>query len=658
MIIYAEQLRTFKEDLMDSTIDEKLQASILEQMGRSTALNEIRSWRNSITQVGMVLSSSGIPDDSGIALEYNIPYTSKRIDMIVSGLDDEEKNTAIIIELKQWDSASRTGKDGIVSTFINGSVREVAHPSYQAWSYAMAIRDFNASVQDHDIILHPCTYLHNYASFQGDPIVCGEEYIEYIRSAPVFTKHDNRDLIEFIRKYIRKGDALETVFYIDRGKLRPSKSLQDCLASMLRGNREFTLLDTQKVVYEDIMQAARRIKNGAGKNVIIVRGGPGTGKSVLAVNLLNSITSEGMATAYVSKNAAPRHVYSAKLKGSMAKSRVDNMFKGSGSFTSCPEDAFDVLLADEAHRLNGKSGLYSNLGENQIKEIIRSSKLSVFFIDEDQRVTLKDIGTVDEIKRHAEAASATITEMELDSQFRCSGSDGYLQWIDNVLGIRETATYDLTGTSYDFRVFDDPNDLRDAIVGLNGNNRSRLVAGYCWNWISEGKNDSSVHDITIPEYGFEMSWNLGSSETWAIDRDSVNEIGCIHTCQGLEFDYVGVIIGPDMFCRDGEVLTDYRKRAKTDQSLKGIGKLPENEASEIADRIIRNTYKVLMTRGMKGCFIYCVDDELCNHFTDSIRSCRFDAARTQYSPGPQSKGFFPLRRLKKTALRTLVSFNK
>ena len=204
--------------------------------------------------------------------------------------------------------------------------------------------------------------------------------------------------------------------------------------------------------------------------------------------------------------------------------------------------------------------------------------------------------------------------MDLKSQFRCDGSDGYLAWLDNVLEIRETANFDLDN-KYDFKVFDNPNELRKAIEEKNKiNNKSRLVAGYCWDWISEGKNKTDVHDIIIPEYDFGMSWNLGNSSTWAIDKESVNEIGCIHTCQGLEFDYIGVIIGDDLRYEDGHIVSDYTKRAKTDQSIKGINKIAKeegfDEAKKITDSIIKNTYKTLMTRGMKGCYVYCTDKEL------------------------------------------------
>lgn len=619
MIIYAETVKQFKLDIIEG-IDDKLVEAVQEKLKRRTPANEMRSWANSLARMGNILDISSIPEDSGVALEYNIPYTSKRVDMIVSGRDSDDRNTAVIIELKQWETASSVkGKDGVVSTFINNGMHEVAHPSYQAWSYAAAIKDFNADIQDGNVELHPCAYLHNFNS-SGNCDLSSGLYAEYLMRAPMFTKQDGARLASFITSYIRKGDNLETVFMIDQGKLRPSKSLQDSLASMMKGNEEFILLDSQKVVFEEILGEARKAYfDESFKEVIVVRGGPGTGKTVLAVNLLSKLTMMGMATSYVSKNLAPRSVYSVKLKGTMKKNRVDNLFKGSGSFVSCPESAFHVLLADEAHRLNEKSGMYHNLGENQVMEIIRSCRLSVFFIDEDQRVTLNDIGTVDEIRKYARLFNAPVIEMELDSQFRCSGSDGYLQWLDNVLEIRQTPATDVGG--YDFRVFDDPNELASKIRELNAlNNKSRLVAGYCWNWISDGKADTNVHDITIPEYDFGMSWNLGNTDTWAIDPDSVSEIGCIHTCQGLEFDYVGVIIGPDLRYRDG-IITDASKRARTDQSLKGLKTMMKDDpdgAKMAADRIIKNTYKVLMSRGMKGCYVYCIDKGLAGHLKQML----------------------------------------
>ncbi len=618
MIIYSGIKTGFIDDLDNGVLEEKIDSAMEQRFGRHAPESEIRSWRNSLSYMGGIIGTSSVPDDAGIAIEYNIPYTSKRVDLIVSGYNENGSNTAVIIELKQWEHADAVpGKDAVVKTYINGGDHEVTHPSYQAWSYATAISDFNADVQDSDVCLQPCACLHNYIESEPEPLL-DPMYGYYVEKAPIFSKKDGKKLKQFLESILKKGDKGETIFMIDRGKLRPSKSLQDSLSSMMKGNREFVMIDTQKVVNEEVLYSLRQVLKYGKKKTIIVRGGPGTGKTVLAVNLLVEMIALGSSAIYVTKNAAPRSIYNCKLKNSMKKNRVDMLFKGSGSFTNAPENTFDALLIDEAHRLNEKSGLFQNLGENQVMELIRSSRLSVFFIDEDQRVTTKDIGTEDEIKKYAKKFNSEVCVLELDSQFRCSGSDGYLEWIDNLLQVRETASFEPDSSfEYDFRVYDDPNEMRAEIESLNKiNNKSRIVAGYCWNWISDSKNDTNVHDISIPEYKFEISWNLDNSQTWAIDPDSVNEAGCIHTCQGLEFDYIGVIIGPDIRYdpSTNTIITDASKRAKTDQSLKGLskGRTPD-EQRILAEKIIKNTYRVLMTRGMKGCFVYCTDKNLSEH---------------------------------------------
>src|SRR5699024_3551535 len=327
---------------------------------------------------------------------------------------------------------------------------------------------------------------------------------------------------------------------------------------------------------------------------------------------------------YVTKNAAPRSIYERKLKGDYRKSEISNLFKGSGSYTQTESDEFDVLVVDEAHRLNEKSGMFKNMGEHQVKELIHSSKLAVFFIDESQRVHIDDAGDIETIQKYAKEYNSEVTTMKLASQFRCNGSDGYLAWLDDVLGIKETANVNFIGKDYDFRVYENPNEMRDEIERLNkGRNKSRIVAGYCWNWNKETRLNSEIPDIVLPEFDFEMSWNLDNTATWAIDEDSVKESGLIHTCQGLEFDYVGVIIGDDLRYENGEIITDHSERAKTDRSLFGIKKMmkenPE-KAYKVADEVIRNTYRTLMTRGQKGCFVYCTNKELSEYFKKRLKN--------------------------------------
>ncbi|MDP4252245.1 MAG: DUF2075 domain-containing protein [Bacteroidota bacterium] len=619
MIIYQNSKGSFLDDILTNNIEQLIAEAFRKNANASVGQSEKKSWKHSLQYMNNVLQDPRIPEDAHISIEYRIPQTSKRIDFIITGQNEKNQDHAVIIELKQWETAELTEKDAVVKTFVGGSVHEVSHPCYQAWSYATLLTGFNETVYSENIELKPCAYLHNYVR---DGVIDNPFYSDYIEKAPLFLKADALKLREFIRKYIRYGDRSKIMYRIDAGRIKPSKSLADSLASMIKGNDEFILIDDQKVVYETAVSLARR-SSEKNKTVLIIEGGPGTGKTVVAINLLVHLTKLGLMVHYVSKNAAPRAVYESKLTGTLRKTHISNMFKGSGSYVNGDPDAFDALIVDEAHRLNEKSGLFGNLGENQIKEIIHSAKCSVFFIDEDQRVTLNDIGRKDEIRKWAGLAGARVFETELSSQFRCNGSDGYIAWLDNILQIHETANVHFDEKEYDFRIFSSPNELRDAIFEKNRkNNKARLVAGHCWDWVS--KKDPKAFDIHIPPFDFNMRWNLASyGSLWLIDPNSVNEIGCIHTCQGLELDYVGVIIGPDLKTRQGKLITDVSKRSGKDSSVKGFRKLLKEDDQAPAqrlDRIVKNTYRTLMTRGLKGCYIYCTDKDTELYFRSIIRA--------------------------------------
>lgn len=612
MIIYSGNKRDFMDEVLNDTIAYSIRDSIFEKMHRRTGVAEFKSWTNSLEYMYKVLNDQDIPSNAGVAIEYNLPNTAKRVDFLVSGYDGKKKPNVVIIELKQWEEIKKVDSlDGLVETYTGGANRRVVHPSYQAWTYAEMIRDYNEYTQIENVNLWPCAYLHNYLRSENDPLD-DPIYKTYLDDAPAFVKGDVIKLREYIKRVVTEGDDGEIIYEIDNGRIKPSKSLQDAIVGMLESNPEFNLIDDQKVVFERIMELSRQCERDGKKRTLIATGGPGTGKTVIAMNLLARLTQEGVFVQYCSKNSAPRTVYARKLKGHRTKSSIDNMFKGSGAYVDAPENAVGVILADEAHRLNEKSGLYGNQGINQIHEIIRASRLSVFFIDESQRVTVKDIGSVDEIKHWADINGAEVFEEELSSQFRCNGSDGYLAWLDDVLEIRETANYDIETIDYDFEVLDTPQEMRDKVIERNeGSNKSRILAGYCWNWPKAGRADTNTHEIKIGD--FEISWNLDGGEAFAISPTSINEAGCIHTTQGLEFEYVGVIIGDDLRYENGHLITDYTKRAKTDQSIKGLKKMEATNpkrAHRLADEIIKNTYRTLMTRGMKGCYVYATDPNL------------------------------------------------
>jgi len=610
LIVYQGTKAKFLDDHDNRDIEDVIATRYLQRTGRYAPHAEMRSWKASLGEMAKVLRDRDIPDDIGIGVEFGIPQTSKRIDFILSGLSGEEKPNLIIVELKQWSEAGLSGKDGLIFARRGGTgpAQEGAHPCYQAWSYAALLEGFNEAVHEGGVALNPCAYLHNYVR---DDVIDNGIYRPYIEMAPLFLKgeEERARLRAFIKRHVRKGDNADLIFRIENGRIRPSKMLADSIAGMLKGNREFVLVDDQKVVFETAIAAAAKA-SAKRKQVVIVRGGPGTGKSVVAVNLLARLTGRGLVSKYVSKNAAPRAVYAAKLVGSERRSVVSNLFVGSGGFIHADADGFDALIVDEAHRLNEKSGLYGNLGENQVKEIIHSAKCAIFFVDDDQIVTLSDIGHAGEIEKWAKRFNAEVTQLELASQFRCNGSDGYLAWLDNTLGIRETANEDFDPGAFDFRVVDSPVELHSLIAERNANNKARVVAGYCWDWTS--KRDPRAYDISFPEFGYARRWNLNrDGSLWIMAPDSIDEVGCIHTCQGLELDYVGVIIGPDLIARDGGLVTRPAARSRMDRSIRGWKALAKRDPGSIelrVDRIIRNTYRTLMTRGMKGCYVYCTDD--------------------------------------------------
>ena len=617
MLAYLASKEQFLKDA--PTIDDIVAAQVKKNLNISVGHSETQSWRNSLGNAMFhVMSDSSIPNDSTVAVEYRLNGRKFRIDFLIAGRDSSGKESMVIVELKQWEDISLSALDGHVRTFLGGAQRDQPHPSYQAWSYAYHLRMFNEYVYSNDLQIAACAYLHNCKTKE---VVGDERYQSDTVKAPVFIKGEIDPLRELIKTRINQGVGEDMLRRVDASPIRPSKQLAEAVGSMLEGLEEFVLLDDQKTVLEKIVSTATEAMVDQ-KQVIIVKGGPGTGKSVISINALSRLSSLRMNARYITPNAAPRTVFESKLKGVMSSGVIHDLFSGSGSYVGVKSDSFDVLIVDEAHRLKLRTQ-YAKGGLNQIKEIIEAARTSVFFIDEAQKVTWKDIGEINSIERFAAEAGAQVQYLELTSQFRCSGSDDYMVWLDNALGVKIDNESYFSSERFDFRIVDSPNELHDLIKEKNReNNKSRVVAGYCWDWVSK-KNPNEL-DIKFPEFGFAAEWNLDRvNQAWIIHPDSVKEIGCIHTCQGLELDYVGVIVGPDLVFETGELIAVPEARAKTDKSLHGYKKeMKENPvlASQKADEIIRNTYRTLMSRGMKGCYVYFTDHATSEYFKQLLPS--------------------------------------
>jgi uncharacterized protein len=614
MIIYNETSNNFINHIYENKIGYVLKENVYEKMNKVVSNSELRSWENSLPQMAKVIRDADLKKDTHVMLEYKLPSTEKRIDFLITGQDRNGKKNAMIIELKQWQRAKTAEGNGIVWTFLGGRERETVHPSYQASSYKRFLLNFNESLYtDSSIQLSSCAYLHNYIQNPTYEPLLDPRYTSYLSESPVFFQFGDRDLAKRIQGLVSEGKGGEIAESIENGRIRPSKKLVETVGSLIEGNEEFILLDEQKVAYEKVISIYNTLKTQTDqKHAIIIKGGPGTGKSVIGLNLMSYLLKSRAYAEYITPNQAFREILRKKVIGSSGHVEVRELFKGSASYVQTPKDYFDVLICDEAHRLKEQGHMKKKIeGENQATQIIRSSKVSVFFVDDMQIISKKDIGSIKLIQEEAAKLGAETHIVELESQYRCSGSGNYISWLDSLLGYSEEEV-SLEG-EFDFKVVSNPNQLIEEIVEKRG---GRLLAGYAWDWTKNVKRGELPNDVVIEEHNFALPWNDPNRIDWAIHPSCANQIGCIHTVQGLEMDYVGVIIGKDLGY-DPETGSLIVSRDEFKDKGARPAKPKKGQDDPLFD-LVRNTYKTLMTRGMKGCYVYCCDEELGRYIKERI----------------------------------------
>ena len=638
MRVYFETKDRFIKDVWSGKIEEKILGEFQRVFRHGTSPDEMRAWHNSCEFMRTILSESKTPDSCGIALEFNVPNSNFRTDFIISGVDSSGKHVAIIIELKQWEDVGLEDSDVLVSAGFRDKPwrKGQVHPSYQAWSYAEYMRDTLENVQEEDVKLYTCSYLHNCLESCSD-VLTDSRFSSFTSGAhpsPPFVSTDRMALIEFIDSHIFDGDLGESLNLLDKSKVRPSRNLMNCVGEIMGGVPQFKLIDDQVIAFEMILRHFSKTRDDNRKYVQFVKGGPGTGKSVIAINLMAQVISKyGMMSCYSTTNSTPRHTYEAMMKDYGTKKPIRELFVGNSSFVKeCKKDydgcsnRYALVLTDEAHRLCPKDTLFhSKIG--QIQATIHVAKYAVFFIDEGQHVQADDDGSIEEIRKWANYEGAEVLpDLKLTTQFRCGGSTGYLDWLSSVLQKEKTIpfNYDLSYRDYDIRVLDDPQDILDLIreKNVSKENQARMVAGYCWNWNSKSDPYGNTYDIILGKKGFHMKWNPPDVKfQWGYEPKYAEYMGVVHTCQGLEFEYVGVILGPDIIYRNGKIICIRDAHPKSDtKTFSGIDTkfpLKHDKTAEI-DRLIKNAYSVLMSRGKRGCFIYCCDPLLQEYFRQEI----------------------------------------
>ena len=608
MLAYNETIKQFNQDVLNNQIMTKISRKL--NAGKS----EQTAWKDAAVYMKNILELAGLADDIEIGMELKIPITNNRIDFLIAGLNADLEKALIIVEMKRWSAVSKTNKHRLVNADDTRYGQDALHPSYQAYTYKLNLEAYNQNITDESIQVSSCSYLHN---LYEDKDIKDSFYHEFLQKSPVFAARDNQLLANFIKTHVTKAYHNQILYQVECSKVIPAQMLMDTLSSELKNSKVFTLLEKQEICYQNIITTINDHENIDQKQVFIVRGGAGTGKSVIAIKILNEFIQNKKLAFYVTKNSAVRNVYSKKLSGK-GNAHLKTLFLSTIKISrDRPKNQYECLVIDEAHRLpkRSKSGNIL-LGEDLIREIIESTKVSVFFIDEKQQVDIRDYATIETITNTSKKLGAKVYDNEnlrLISQFRCSGNDEYIKTVEGILYNKEVTVE--KNLDYEVKIFDNIHHWHEAIKDkIDKTPNSRMLAGDVFDWVS--KDEYPLFDINIE--GLSLQWNKDTS--FSADESQKYRVGHIDTVQGLEFDYIGLIIGDDLIFNSlkKQVETDYTKHPDKAGHFRRHGrKEPLDQDLAQIDLIIRNTYNVLMKRGMKGIYIYCMDKDL-NEFLKSI----------------------------------------
>jgi uncharacterized protein len=617
MRLYAGNSGQFVEDTVLNQVAGKLKNAFFGHYRYNPPQAEVHSWQNSLRAMALVLQHGDLLDH-GILLEYQLPLTSRRLDFMITGKGQSNADNAVIVELKQWDKCGAADGENEVATFIGGATREVLHPSAQVGRYRMYLSDTHTAFHEGNepVSLAACAYLHNYP-YDPDDVLYDTKFEGVLRSDPIFTMDDAPALMGYLQERLCAGQGMEVLKRVEESRYRPSRKLMEHVGQVINGNSQYVLLDEQVVAYDKVRVLAKKGFHDKRKTVIIIKGGPGTGKSVIAIKLMADLLLNGYNAHYATGSRA----FTETLRNIIGN-RGAVQFKYFNSYSAAQANEIDVLIADESHRIRKTSdsrftaaSRRSNL--EQIEELLRAAKVCVFLIDDVQVVRPNEIGSVEYIRQHAQEMNCKIFEYELEAQFRCSGSDAFVNWVDNTLGIRRTANVLWEGKeSFDFQILDSPQAVEEVIRNkASQGHTARITAGFCWKWSKARADGTLVEDVVIDDY--RRPWNarpeasrlakgIPKASLWAHQPGGIDQIGCIYTAQGFEFDFVGVIFGKDLSY-------SFEKQDWIGDRQQSHDTVVKRSGDKFLG-LVKNTYRVLLSRGMKGCYVHFMDRETENFF--------------------------------------------
>ncbi|THA41209.1 DUF2075 domain-containing protein [Streptomyces sp. A1547] len=587
-----------------------LAENFLHARGHRPHPSEIQSWERSLPVLANTLIEAGLGDVE-MLIEYALPLTSKRADVILAGVHPATGEPSyVIVELKQWSKTYQEADDPRLCR-IDAYPDAQLNPIEQVRAYCDYLVSFNGALEHTPESVAGVAYLHN----------AKDSDVRWLREVPedvhgrLFTQDQRSSFQAYLCSRLAPKPGGEAAEILLHGKVRPSKQLMKVAADEVRNREQFVLLDEQKVAYELVMSAVRKAQRANHKQVIVVAGGPGSGKSVIALSLLGELYRRGVAALHATGSASFTKTMR-KVAGAR-KTEVQQLFKYFNSFMEAEPNDLDVLICDEAHRIRLTSAhRYTRAtlrtGRPQVAELIDAARVPVFLLDQHQVVRPGEMGTVAEIEQAAKAQGLECTVVKLDSQFRCGGSEAYLRWVTHLLGLEgDGPVVWEPDDKVRLLTVDSPQELEDFLTARKAEKYgARMAAGYCWNWTKEITSEMTELPADVVIGGWAKPWNVPGDRSlfgappaplWATEEAGFGQVGCVYTAQGFEYDWSGVIIGPDLVWRTDGWVVD-RTASKDPIFTKAT-------TDEDIDRLIRNTYKVLLTRGMIGTVIYSTDAE-------------------------------------------------
>ena len=580
--------------------------------GARPSPGETRSWNRSLPVLAQDLIQAGLGDVE-VLLEHRLPLSSRRVDVILAGRHPVSGAASyVIVELKQWSEAALF-EDEPALVSIDGYGRHPRlHPLEQVRGYCEYLIDFLPALRDDADAVAGVAYLHNATEFGVAPL----RRLAESRHARMFTGERRGEFIDFLRSRLAVG--VVGAPYADlllSSRAAPSRQLLAVAAAEIRDREQFILLDQQRLAYNLVLHATEAARAGDAKTIVIVTGGPGSGKSVIALSLLGELARRGRTVLHATGSRS--FTQTLRKVAGKGSPRTQSLFKYFNQFMDADRNGLDVLILDEAHRIRETSAnRYTQArfrtDRSQIDELICAARVPVFLLDEHQVVRPGELGTVDDIEQHAKSLGLAVHKIPLDDQFRCGGSEAYLEWVVRLLGLAPGGPLVWTGDpAFSVRVADTPEELEHVLrMKLDAGYGARIAAGYCWPWSDPRQDGSLEADVVIG--GWSRPWNLRGDRAvggappaalWATDPAGFGQVGCVYTAQGFEYDWNGVIIGPDLIWRDNGWIAV--RGASKDPDFRSRTTVGDHEF----ERLIRNVYKVLLTRGMVGTVIYSPDQQ-------------------------------------------------